>query len=147
VHIKKWHYVHAKAEFIWIKGSGSGSCLSPSSLIPHPRDQGTTQKYLLFNPATPPTFLSWPRHGVMAVTVLTVEAGCCYCPFRKHCMISLHFLRNYSAGRLLLLSILKTSVYFRYFSQKRSFVNNVGWDQEFSMTDAGKRHFEERCIR
>jgi hypothetical protein len=64
----------------------------------------------------------------MGVTVLTVQAGYrCY-TFQKYRVISLHFLGNDSAGRLLLLYIPKTSIYFHYFSHS---VNTVGRNQEF----------------
>jgi hypothetical protein len=53
--------------------------------------------------ADPLTFLTW-------LTVLTVRAGYRYFTFQKHCMSSLHFLRNSSAGRSLLLYIPKTSI-------------------------------------
>jgi hypothetical protein len=112
MHVKECHCVHMKAAYSLIKlGSSSGSNLSPFSLLPHPRDQGTTHKCLRFSPASPPTFLTWPRCGITGV---------------KHCMISLHFLRNYSASWSLLLYIPKTSIHFHYFSQKQLFHEYCG---------------------
>jgi hypothetical protein len=70
VRIKKWHLVHAKAACTSIKLiSGSGSRLYPSSLVPHPCDQRTTNKCLPFSPATATTFLTWPRHSATGVMI------------------------------------------------------------------------------
>jgi hypothetical protein len=104
MHVKEWHCVPAKAACTLIKhDSGLGSCLSLSSLLSHPCDQCTTHKCLPFSPTTPPTFLTWPRRGDTGVTVLRVWAGYSYYTFHTHCMISLHFLRNDSVVRSLLL--------------------------------------------
>jgi hypothetical protein len=117
--VKEWHHVHVKAGCTLMKlGSGSGSQLSPSSLLPH---QCTTHKCLAFSPTTQPTFLTWPKRNVTGVMALTIRVGYHYYTFQKHHVISLHFLRNGSEGRSLLLYIPKTSIYFHYFSQKRSF--------------------------
>jgi hypothetical protein len=64
-----------------------------------------------------PPLYQWPRCGITGVTILTVQAGYGYCTFQKYGMISLHFLRNDSAGASLLLYISKTSIYFHHFSQ------------------------------
>jgi hypothetical protein len=114
--IKEWHRVHVKAACISIKlGSVSGSCSSPPSLLPHPRDQRTTHKCHPFSPAAPPKFFTWLRCGIMCLLVLIVWAGYRYYTFQKNYMISLHFLRNDSVGWSLLPYISKTSVYFHYF--------------------------------
>jgi hypothetical protein len=98
------------------------------------------------SPATPPTFLTWPRHGITGVTVLTVRAGYRYYTFQKHCMIWLHFIRNGSAGGSLLLYIPKHQFTLTVLLRNDHSVNIVGWDQEFWMIDAGKQYFKERCI-
>jgi hypothetical protein len=116
--------VHVKAARTSIKlGSGSGSHSSPSSLLPYPRDQCTTHKCLPLSPTAPPTLLTWPSHGIMGVTVLTVRAGYCYYTFQKHRFTSTIFLSNNHS------------------------VNNVGQQHKFWMTDMGKWHFEERCMQ
>jgi hypothetical protein len=117
--IKEWHRVHVKAACTLMKlGSRSGSRSSPSLLLPHPRDQHTTHKCLPFSPVSPPTFLTWLRHGIMGVSVLTVWAHYHYYTFQKHHLISSHFLSNNSADGSLLLYIPRTSIYFHCFSQK-----------------------------
>jgi hypothetical protein len=63
----------------------------------------------------------------MGVTVLTVWAGYRYYTFQKHYMISLHFCKNDSVDRSLLLYIPETSVYFYCFSQKQSFCEYYEW--------------------
>jgi hypothetical protein len=123
-------------------GSGSGSRSSPSSLLPHPRDQCTTHKCIPFSPTASLTFLTFPRCGIMGVTVLTVGAGYRYYTFKKHCIISLHFLRNDSVGGC---TFQKHQFTFTTFLRNNYSVNNVGHDQEFCMTDARKWHFEGRC--
>jgi hypothetical protein len=60
---------------------GSGSRLSPSSLLPRPRNQRKPIK-TPFSPVTP-TLLTRPRHGVTGVTVLTVQAGYRHYTFQK----------------------------------------------------------------
>jgi hypothetical protein len=59
----------------------------------------------------------------MGVTVLTVWAGYRYYTFKK----TLHFRKNDSADRSLLLYIPETSIYFYYFSQKQSFCEYYEW--------------------
>jgi hypothetical protein len=126
VYLKEWRGVHVKAACTSINLSSGSSCLSPSSLLPHLRNQRTTHKCLPFSPAIPPTFLTWPRCDVTGIKVHTVWAGYHYYTFQKHRLIPLHFLRNDSAGRSLLLYIPKTSIYFHYFSQTCSFCEYYG---------------------
>jgi hypothetical protein len=115
-------------------GSGSRSC--PSSLLPHPHDQHTTYKCHPFSPTPPATFLTWLRLGVRGVTVLTVLADYCYYTFKNIASKTLHFLRNDSVLRsLLLLYIPKTSLYFL---RNDHSMNIVGRDQEFRVTDVGR---------
>jgi hypothetical protein len=82
---KERHCIHMKAACTLIKlSSGLVSRLSPSSLLPHSRKQCTTHKCLPFIPASPPTFLTWLRHSVTGIMVLTVWAGYHYYTFLKH---------------------------------------------------------------
>jgi hypothetical protein len=95
--------VHFDKTWLWFRFT-----LSSSSVLPRLHDQCTNHKCLPFSPFSPPTFLIWLRCGVTGITVRTVWAGCHYYTFQKHCVISLHFLRNDSADRSLLLYIPKT---------------------------------------
>jgi hypothetical protein len=118
---KEWHCIHTEAVCTLIKlGSCSGLHPSPSSLLPHLRDQHATHNCLPFSLAVPLLILTWPRRGITGVTALTVRAGYRYYTFQERCVISLHFLRNNSACWSLLLYIPKTSICIHYFSQKRS---------------------------
>jgi hypothetical protein len=108
VRINEWNRVHAKAVCTSIKlGSGLGLGSPPCSLLPHPHNQRTTHKCLPFSPATPPTFHTWLRHGIMGVMVqygqvtttihsknnasfhnifseTIVQANHCFCTIQKH---------------------------------------------------------------
>jgi hypothetical protein len=109
--IRDWHHVHVKAVRTSINlGCGSGLCWSSSLLLPHPRNHCATHKCLPFSPASPTTFFTCPRRGITGVAVLRVQAGFHYYTFQKHLVISLHFLRNDSAGISLLLFIPKNII-------------------------------------
>jgi hypothetical protein len=74
------------------------------------------------------------RWDVMALTVLTSTGRLPLLYIPKHDVISLLFIRHYSAGTSMLLYITKTSLYFCYiFLRNDHYRNTVGQDQEFWM--------------
>jgi hypothetical protein len=147
------HCVHAaltisKAVCALIKfGSGSSSLRFPSSLLSHLHDQYTTYWCLPFTSAAPPTLLTWPRRGITAVILLTGMGRLLLLHFQNNHVISLHFLRNNSVGRSVLLYIPRTSLHLHNFLRNDHTRNIVGQDLEFWITDIGKQRFEEQCIQ
>jgi hypothetical protein len=130
--VKERHYVHVKAACTWLKlCSGSGSRSFPSSLLPHPSDQRTTNKCLPFCPAAPPMFRTWVKHGVTGVMVLTVWAGYCYCTFQKRSMIHYIFSETIVWVDHCYCTFQKYKFTFTIFLRNDHSVNIVGWDEEF----------------
>jgi hypothetical protein len=125
------HCVHEalivlKAACTLIKlGSGLCTCSSPSSLAPHPCDQHTTHWCLPFTPAAPPTFLTWLRQGITAVTVLTSMGKFTAAVLVKNITCFHYFFSNDSAGRSATVHS-KHMVLLLFFSQKWSFQEYFG---------------------
>jgi hypothetical protein len=145
---KRMASCNAKTACTLIKlDSGLGSCSSPSSLLPHPRDQCATHKCLPFSPTAPPIFLTWLRCGIMGVTVLTVQAGYHYYTFKN--IMWFHYIFS---GMMVQVdhcycTFQKHQFTFTVFLRNNHSMNIVGQDQEFCMTDVGKQHLKEWCIR